>query len=103
MATIKKTDTVIILAGKDKGKKGKVLRVMPADSQMIVEGVNEQKRHQKARRTGEKGQLVTKNAPISMSNALYFCNKCAKGVRLGSKMVGDKKVRVCKTCGMELA
>lgn len=100
---LKKSDNVIILSGKDKGKKGKVLRVLPDLEKIIVEGVNERKRHQRAKRAGEKGQIVTKLVPMSVSNAMFFCTKCAKGVRLGAKMVGDKKVRVCKKCGVELS
>ncbi len=100
---IKKDDMVIVLTGKDKGKKGKILRVFPEIDKILVEGVNEQKKHQKARAAGQKGQVVTKIAPIQASNARYFCVKCDKGVRVGAKMVGDKKVRVCKSCGVEIA
>ncbi len=101
--TLKKSDTVVVLSGKDAGKKGKILRVYPRDRKILVEGVNEQKRHQKPSRANQKGQIVTKLAPIHSSNALYYCAKCGKGVRMGAKMVGDKKVRVCKGCGVELA
>ncbi len=101
--TLKKTDNVIVISGKDAGKKGKVLRMLPRDNKMLVEGVNEHKRHQRPTRSGQKGSIVTKIAPIYVSNALYFCEKCAKGVRLGAKLIGDQKVRVCKSCGSEIA
>ena len=93
----------MIATGKDKGKKGKVLLVFPGMGKILVEGVNEQKKHQKPRAAGQKGQVVTKIAPIDVSNARYFCVKCNKGVRLGAKMVGTKKVRVCKSCSVELS
>lgn len=99
---LKKTDNVIILSGKDKGKQGKILRVLPDTGKIIVEGINERKKHKKATRAGQKGQVVTILGAMQASNAAYFCTKCAKGVRIGSKMVGDKKVRVCKKCSVEL-
>ncbi|MES2953370.1 MAG: 50S ribosomal protein L24 [Patescibacteria group bacterium] len=102
-ATLKKSDTVIVLSGKDAGKKGKILRVFPSDHKILVEGVNEQKRHQRPSKSNQKGQIVTKLSPIHISNALYYCSKCGKGVRMGAKMIGDKKVRACKGCGVELA
>jgi large subunit ribosomal protein L24 len=101
--SLKKSDTVVVQSGKDAGKKGKILRVFPRDRKILVEGVNEVKRHQKAKRSGQKGQMVAKITPIHASSALYFCDKCGKGVRMGAKMVGTKKMRVCKGCGAELA
>lgn len=101
--SIKKGDTVVILAGKNSGSKGKVLRVIPKEGRVIVEGVNEYKRHMKPTRAGAKGQLVSKLGTLDISNAQYFCSSCGKGVRVGAKMVGDKKVRICKSCNVELA
>ena len=99
---IKKNDNVIIIAGKDKGKKGKVLRALPSEGKILVEGVNMKKRRERPRRQGQKGQVVEKPAAVNASNALYFCASCGQGVRVGKKLSGDKKVRVCKKCGKEL-
>ena len=99
---IKKNDTVIVLSGKDKGKKGKVLVAMPKDSKVIVEGVNVATCHTKPRKQGEQGGIVKKETPIRACKVALFCEKCGKGVRVGYKVEGDKKVRVCRKCGAEI-
>ena len=99
---IKKNDTVIVLSGKDKGVKGKVLVAMPAENKVIVEGVNVATCHTKPRRQGETGGIVKKETPIRTCKVALFCEKCGKGVRVGHSMNGDKKVRVCKKCGAEI-
>ena len=99
---IKKNDTVIVLSGKDKGVKGKVLVAMPAENKVIVEGVNVATCHTKPRRQGETGGIVKKETPIRTCKVALFCEKCDKGVRVGHAMNGDKKVRVCKKCGAEI-
>jgi large subunit ribosomal protein L24 len=99
---IKKGDNVIIKTGKDLGKKGKVLSALPSEDRIVVEGVNIRKKRQKARRSNEKGQVMEKPMPIAVSNAMIFCSTCDKGVRLGSKEVKGKKVRVCVKCGKEI-
>lgn len=99
---IKKGDKVIIIAGKDKGKTGKVLRAFPADNKILVEAVNLKKRRERPRKQGQKGQTIEKPAPINISNALFFCSSCNKGVRIGQRLTGDKKARVCRKCGKEI-
>lgn len=99
---IKKNDNVIILSGKDKGKKGKVLRSLPKDNRLIVEGVNIAKKRQKPRKVGQKGQVLNYSLPVDASNVLVVCSSCGKGVRIGYKMVADKKVRICKKCNREI-
>jgi len=99
---IKKGDNVIVIAGKDRGKQGKVLRVLHATEQAIIEGVNLKKKHQKPRRQGEKGQVIDISHPIHLSNILLYCPSCRRGVRIGAKITGKKKVRVCKKCGKEI-
>lgn len=99
---VKKNDNVIILSGKDRGKKGKVLRSMPKDGLVIVEGVNLAKKRQKARKAGQKGQVINYSLPVKVSNVALFCANCGKGVRVGLKLIGDKKVRVCRKCGREI-
>ena len=99
---IKTNDTVIVLSGKDKGKKGKVLKAMPADNKVIVEGVCVATCHTKARRQGETGGIVRKEIPIRTDKVQLVCEKCGKGVRVGYNMENGKKTRVCKKCGAEI-
>jgi len=99
---IKKDEKVIVIAGKDKGKTGKVLKAFPADNKVIVEGVNIKKKHQKATRGGQPGQLVDKTFPVDVSNVMLIDPKTGKGTRIGKKMVGDKFVRVTKKSGTVL-
>jgi len=95
---IKKGDTVLIISGKDKNKKGKVLQVFPSQNRILVEGVNKKIRHVKPKRTGEKGQRVEIYLPIDASNALVICPKCGKPTRIGFKKLNEKKLRRCKKC-----
>ena len=99
---IKKNDTVIVLSGKDKGKKGKVLEAMPAAAKVIVEGVNVATCHVKPRKQGETGGIVKRETPIRACKVALFCDKCGKGVRVAHKIDGDKKIRVCAKCGAEI-
>ena len=99
---IKKNDTVIVLSGKDKGVKGKVLVAMPSENKVIGENVNVATCHTKPRRQGETGGIVKKETPIRACKGALFCEKCNKGGRVGYKMDGDKKVRVCRKCGAEI-
>jgi len=99
---IKKDDTVLITSGKDRGKKGKVLRVFPKEKRILVEGVNIIKKNQKPRKTGEKGQIVQLPKPIDISNAKLICPKCQKATRIGYKIFENKKYRFCKKCGQEI-
>ena len=101
--SIKKDDTVIVLSGKDKGKKGKVLEVMPKDRKVVVEKVNVVSRHTKPRREGEEGGIIKKEAPIYACKVMRVCPKCNKPTRPASKIKADgTKVRVCKKCGAEI-
>ena len=99
---IKKNDTVIVLSGKDKGVKGKVLEAMPAKEMLIVEKVNMATCHTKPRKQGETGGIVKRETPIRACKVALYCEKCEKGVRVGYKMDGDKKIRVCRKCGAEI-
>ena len=99
---IKKNDTVIVLSGKDKGVKGKVLVAMPAENKVIVEKVNVATCHTKPRRQGETGGIVKKETPIRSCKVALFCNKCNKGVRVGYKVEDGKKTRICRKCGTEI-
>ena len=98
---IRKNDNVTILAGKDKGKQGKVIQSFPRLNKVVVEGVNKMTKHFRTRKEGEKGQKVEFSGPITASNVMIICPKCAKPTRIGMKMVvGSRqgKVRMCKKC-----
>lgn len=95
---IKKDDTVIVITGKDKGKTGKVLRAMPKENRVVVEGVNVQTKHQKQTRT-EKAEIKHMEGPIDASNVMYYDAKAKAPVKIGYKIDGDKKVRVNRKTG----
>ena len=97
---IRKNDTVIILAGKDRGKRGKVCRALPKKDRVIVEGLNMIKRHSRARRAARQAGIIELEAPIHVSNVKLLCNKCGKPTRVGFRFLDDgKKVRICHSCG----
>ena len=100
--TIKKDDNVIVLAGKDKGKTGAVERVIPSLSTVVVAGLNKRKKHERARKSDQKGQIIEKSFPLHMSNVMIVDKKTGKGSRIQSKMVGDKKVRIAQKSGAEI-
>lgn len=97
---IHKDDKVIILAGKDKGKIGKVVKILRAKNKVVVENVNMVKKHTKPNPyTNQPGGIVEKEMPIDVSNVQYVCDACSKPTRLGYKILDDsKKVRYCKQC-----
>ena len=97
---IKKNDNVIVIAGKDKGKTSKVAKAFPKENLIIVEGVNMKKKHERARKSGSKGQIVEKAMPIHVSNVMLLEGK--KGVRVGKKKIGEKLVRVSRKTGKEI-
>ena len=103
-------DQVVVISGKDKGKKGKITAAFPKTGKVVVEGVNMVTKHQKARNAMQPGGIVHKEAPIDASNVMLVCPKCGKGTRVARKVVvveenGAKKrkmIRVCKNCGAEI-
>ncbi len=99
---VKKDDTVIVISGDDKGKKGKVLEVSPKEGKVIVEGINIVTKHAKARRQGETGGIVKVEGAMYADKVQLYCDKCGKGVRVKNVIDGDKKVRVCAKCGAKL-
>ena len=99
---IHKDDQVLIISGKDRGKKGKVLEAFPKQGQILVEGVNLRKKHQKPKKQGEKGQVITMPGAISMSNVKLICPKCQKPTRIGYKILEKNKIRICKKCKQEV-
>ena len=95
---IRKGDNVLIIAGKDRGKKAKVLRSFPDKGLILVEGVNIKKTHKKPKKQGEKGQIVEVAFPMRSSKAQIFCSKCEKPSRIGYKITEGNKIRICKKC-----
>ena len=123
---IKKGDTVLIISGKDRSKKGKIIQVFPKENRILVEGLNLKKKHQRPRKTGEKGQIMLMPGPIPVSNVKLVCSKCGKATRVGYKIISNiknqkpspvvtgrggrreesslrpSKIRICKKCGQEI-
>jgi large subunit ribosomal protein L24 len=100
--SVKKGDTVLVLAGKDKGKVGKVNLVNPSDKRVVVEGVNVINKHQKPKNAQDKGGIIKKEGTIDISNVQVICASCNKTTRVAHTFVEGKKVRVCKHCGASL-
>jgi len=96
---IKKNDTVMVIAGKEKGKSGKVMRVIPKKDRAIVEKLNLVKRHLKPSQQSRQGGILEKESPIQMSNLMLICAKCTDPTRVGFRILEDnRKVRYCKKC-----
>ena len=96
---IKKNDNVIIIVGKDKGKKGKVRQVLPKANRLLVEGFNLAKRHSRTKGQTRQGGIIELEAPMDVSNVMLVCPKCSKPARVGYRVLPDgKKVRVCHIC-----
>ena len=99
---IKKGDIVLIISGKDRNKKGKVLKSFPKEGKVVVEGVGLIKKHQRPKKGGEKGQIVQIPSKINVSNVEIICPNCKKITRIGFKIIEGKKYRSCKKCGKKL-
>lgn len=99
---VKKGDEVIVIAGKDKGKTGKVVHVIPSQEKVVVEGVAVVKRHTKPTQKMPQGGIVEKEAAIHVSNVMPYCSTCKKGVRVARTIENGKKIRVCRKCGKAL-
>lgn len=96
---VKKGDTVLVLSGKDAGKRGKVLVVDRARQRVIVEGVNVTKRHTRPTRSLPQGGIIEKEGSIASSKVMLVCTKCQQPTRVGKKVLDNRRVRVCKRCG----
>ena len=103
---LRKNDNVIMLGGKDRGKKGKVIHVFTTEdksnSKLVVEGLNMIKKHLRARKQGQKGQIVSKERAVNSSAVGLVCKSCGKPTRIGYKVDGNNKVRICKKCQSEI-
>ena len=98
---LKKGDEVIVLAGKDKGKRGKILKVIPTTRKIIVSEINKYKKHQKPG-NNEPGGIIEKDMPIHISNLSFYDATLKKGVRIGYKLENNKKIRLNKSSGKEI-
>jgi large subunit ribosomal protein L24 len=100
---IRKNDSVMVIAGKERGKTGKVLRVLPDDGAVIIERINIVKRHTKPRGPQQPGGIVEKEASIDASNVMIMCDKCNAPVRIAHKILADgSKIRICRRCNEAL-
>lgn len=100
---IKKDDKVKVLTGKDKGKIGKVLKVVKKTNRVVVENINVVKVHQRPTQANPQGGIVDKAMPINISNLMLMCNSCVKPTRIGIKQLEDgKRVRICKKCDQQI-
>ncbi|HEX76485.1 MAG TPA: 50S ribosomal protein L24 [Dehalococcoidia bacterium] len=96
---IRKNDTVLVIAGKDKGKRGKVRQALPKEDKIIVDGINMIKRHSRARGAARQAGIIELEAPLHVSNVMLVCNKCNKPTLVGLRFLDDgKKARICRSC-----
>ncbi len=99
-AHVRRGDTVSVIAGRERGKRGKVLRVLPGVGRVLVEKLNMMKKHQRPTQKLRQGGIIERESPLALSNVLVVCSRCDKPSRSGIKVLGDgRKVRVCKRCG----
>ena len=96
---IKKNDMVMVITGRDRGKTGKVMRVLPENGRVVIERLNIVKRHSKPRGAASPGGIVEKEAAIDISNVMIFCDRCNAPVRVGIKSADGTKSRICRRCG----
>jgi len=99
---IRKNDNVVMLSGKDRGKTGRVLILLPKEDKVVVEGLNLIKKHVRARKQGQKGQIISKERAVPVSSVALVCKSCGKPTRVGYKVEGESKVRICKKCKAEI-
>ncbi|MGI6621104.1 MAG: 50S ribosomal protein L24 [Bacillota bacterium] len=96
---IRKGDTVLVISGKYKGVRGKVLRALPRENRVIVERVHLQKKHQRPTRDLPQGGIIEREGPIHRSAVMLVCPACSRPIRVGYRFLGGKKVRYCRKCG----
>ncbi|MBI1888359.1 MAG: 50S ribosomal protein L24 [Candidatus Spechtbacteria bacterium] len=99
---LKKGDNVLVISGKDRGRKGKIIEALPGEGKIVVEGINIHKKHRRAKRQGQKGEVIGIASPIAASNVKLVCPKCVQSARIGYRVIPEKKYRVCKQCGEEV-
>jgi large subunit ribosomal protein L24 len=99
-AHVRKGDLVAVIAGRERGKRGKVLRVLPDEGRVLIEKVNMVKKHQRPTQTLRQGGIIEREGALALANVLLVCGRCDRPARTGIKVLGDeRRVRVCKRCG----
>ena len=100
MSHVRRGDTVAVIAGRERGKRGKVLRVLPEAGRVVVEKINMMKKHQRPTQKLRQGGIIEREGPLALSNVLPICARCDKPSRTGIKTLADgRKIRICKRCG----
>ena len=99
---VKKGDKVLIISGKDKGRTGKIIKSLLKNGTILVEGINLKKKHVKAKKQGEKGQVIATPSPLNISNVKIICPKCGKATRISYKIEKGVKHRICKECKSQI-
>lgn len=99
---LKKGDNVIVITGKDLDKRGKILSINNIKNRVLVEGINLYKKHQRPRKQGEKGEIITVPRTLNSSNVQLYCGACGRGTRCGYRVEGEKKIRYCKRCRVQI-
>lgn len=99
---LKKGDNVIMLSGKDKGKTGKVIIVL-GEEKLVIDGLNLIKKHLRPKKQGQKGEIVSKERAVNVASVALICKSCSKPTRVGYKVEGNNKFRICKKCGAEIS
>lgn len=100
---LKTGDNVRVLRGRDRGKKGKIMAILPREGRVLVEGINMVKRHVRAKKQGQKGQRVSVSAPLPVGSVQLVCPQCKKSTRLGMSRVNEQRQRMCKKCQAVIA
>jgi len=97
---IKKNDTVLVISGDSKGKRGRVLSIESSKNRLVIESINMVKKHMKPSKKYQQGGIIEREAPVSLSNVMLLCTKCDKPTRIGNTILENgKKIRSCKKCG----
>jgi|SRR3990167_622685 len=99
---VKKGDTILIMSGKDRGRTGKIIKSLLKENTILVEGINLKKKHIKAKKQGEKGQVIAMPTPLNVSNVKIICPKCSKATRIAYSIIKGSKHRVCKKCKSQI-
>ncbi len=99
---LKTNDNVVVVSGSNRGKRGKVLKVDRVKGRIIVEGVNKRNKYLKPSQENPQGRMVNLEFPIHISNVMYFCDKCKKGIRIGVEITDKSKTRICKSCSKSI-
>jgi large subunit ribosomal protein L24 len=99
---LKKGDNVLVISGKDKGRTGKIIRALPKELKVLVEGINMKKKHLRPKKEGEKGQIIQVPFPMDISNVKVICPKCGKAARVGYVIESKEKYRICKKCKQKI-